>query len=278
MFGFVMANGKRLTKDQQKRYSAVYCGICRQLRLGYGQMSRLLLSYDMAFLALLLTSLYEPEEVSGKNACGLHPITKRPWVENPYITYAADMNVLLAYYHCKDDYEDEGSLLSKGAMGLLQNHVQALKVKYPKQARAVETRLQELSGLEKQKCENPDLPAGVFGALLGELFSPEEDLWKPYLQEVGTALGRFIYLADAVVDYPKDKKKGNYNPFWKMGIDARRAEEILILEMSRCTKAFEKLPLVQDKKILDNILYSGVWLQYGQKMGGRVSREETDGL
>ena len=30
--------------------------------------------------------------------------------------------------------------------------------------------------------------------------------------------------------------------------------------MGRCTAAFEKLPLVQDKPLLDNILYSGVWI------------------
>ena len=33
-----------------------------------------------------------------------------------------------------------------------------------------------------------------------------------------------------------------------------------MLAMARCTEEFEKLPLVQDKALLDNILYSGVWL------------------
>jgi hypothetical protein len=64
MFGYVTANIKELTKQQQTRYNAVYCGICRQIREQSGQMSRLALSFDMAFLALLLMSLYEPEEVS----------------------------------------------------------------------------------------------------------------------------------------------------------------------------------------------------------------------
>ena len=35
--------------------------------------------------------------------------------------------------------------------------------------------------------------------------------------------------------------------------------------MGRCTDAFEKLPLVQDKPLLDNILYSGVWVNYRRK-------------
>ena len=268
MFGYVMANGKTLSKEEKKRYGSVYCGICRQLRIGYGQLCRFVLSYDMAFLAMLLSSLYEPEERSGKNACCLHPVTKRPWVENKYITYAADMNLLLAYYRCRDDFLDEGKKTSKLAMDQLQKHIEALETRYPRQAKAVEEGLQELTRLEKENCQDPDRVAGIFGKLLGELFYVEEDLWKPYLQNLGCALGRFIYLADALVDQPKDLKKNNYNPFGQETLPAAKAEEILILEMSRCAEHFEKLPLVQDKKILDNILYSGVWLQYGQKRGG----------
>ena len=107
MFGFVTANLKELDKQQEKRYSAVYCGICRQIRAGAGQVARLSLSYDMTFLALLLMSLYEPQESGGDNACILHPCRKRGWADNEFIRYAADMNVALAYYNCLDDWNDD---------------------------------------------------------------------------------------------------------------------------------------------------------------------------
>ena len=42
--------------------------------------------------------------------------------------------------------------------------------------------------------------------------------------------------------------------------DWKRWEDYLVLTMARCTESYEKLPLVQDKDILDNILYSGIWL------------------
>ena len=32
--------------------------------------------------------------------------------------------------------------------------------------------------------------------------------------------------------------------------------------MGRCAQYFEILPLVQDKQLLNNILYSGVWTQF----------------
>ena len=110
MFGFVTANLKELSRAQRDRYGAVYCGICRQIRQRSSQLSRLGLSYDMTFLALLLMSLYEPEEQRGDRACILHPCRKRGWTDNEYVRYAADMNVALAYYNALDDWEDEKSL------------------------------------------------------------------------------------------------------------------------------------------------------------------------
>ena len=95
MFGYVTASWKELTAEEQKRYGAVYCGICREIRQRSTGIGRICLSYDMAFLALLLMSLYEPEEESGKKACRLHSVKPRPWVDNEYIRYAADMNVAL---------------------------------------------------------------------------------------------------------------------------------------------------------------------------------------
>ena len=35
--------------------------------------------------------------------------------------------------------------------------------------------------------------------------------------------------------------------------------------MGRATAYYEKLPLVQDKGLLDQILYSGVWVRYREK-------------
>ena len=41
MFGFVMANGTELSKDEKKRYGAVYCGICRNIRESASNTARL---------------------------------------------------------------------------------------------------------------------------------------------------------------------------------------------------------------------------------------------
>ena len=268
MFGYVMAAKDELTKEEQRRYSSVYCGICRQIRQRSSGAARLGLQFDMAFLALLLMSLYEPEETAGKRACGFHPIKPRPWVDNEYIQYAADMNVALAHFKAMDDYRDEKRLGAKMLAGIFGKTYPEIAERYPRQCGAIAACISRLSELERENCGNPDQLAGCFGELMAELFVYQEDMWSPTLRQMGMALGRFIYLADGATDYERDKKKHSYNPFLAMGAEADpgRWEQYLVLEMGCCTEHFERLPLVQDKKILDNILYSGVWIQYRRRI------------
>ena len=267
MFGYVTANLKELTKEQRERYGAVYCGICHRIRTQSSQMARLGLSYDMAFLALLLMSLYELEETREDKGCILHPIRSKHWVDNPYIRYAADLNVALAYYNADDDWKDDGKPVAKVLSGIFGKNCPAIQERYPRQCEAIEVCIRQLHRLEKENCPNPDEPANCFGRLMGELFVWEEDLWAPTLRQLGMALGRFIYLADAAMDYRRDRRKKKYNPFLAMetGEDWPRWEAYLVLALGRCTDAFERLPLVQDKALLDNILYSGVWGSFGRK-------------
>ena len=274
MFGYVTASRKELTKEQQLRYNAVYCGICHQIRQRANQLSRLGLSYDMAFLALLLMSLYEPEETTGDRACVLHPIRSKNWVDNTYIAYAADMNVALAYYKAMDDWNDDGKVSAKWMAGVFGKNLAAIESRYPRQCAAIADCIRQLRILEQENCPNPDELANCFGVLMGELLTYQEDLWAPTLRKMGMALGRFIYLGDAARDFRRDQKKQKFNPYIAMGSEENwpRWEQYLVLAMARCTKEFEKLPLVQDKAILDNILYSGVWVHFRRK------KEQEDGV
>lgn len=267
MFGYVTANLKELSKEQRQRYGAAYCGICRSIRDQSGHLARLGLSYDMAFLALLLMSLYEPEETSGKNACFAHPLSRREWVDNPCVRYAADMNVALAYYNLLDDWQDDGKYTAKMLADVYEKQLPAIEQRWPRQCQAIRSCIETLNTLEAENCPNPDEPAGCFGQLMAELLTWKEDLWADDLRQTGFFLGRFIYLLDGALDYEKDRKKGKYNPFLSMETptDWGKWEEYLVLTMARCTESFERLPLVQDKALLDNILYSGVWAKRKRK-------------
>ena len=278
MFGLVTASLEELSEEQKNRYQAVYCGICRAIEGQDGQLCRLGLSYDMAFLALLLTSLYEPDEQIGQSRCIAHPARKSPWADNDYIRYAARMNVALACYKARDDWQDDrkgSALLLSKIFGRKESEITA---RYPRQCEAISRCITELSRLEASGCRNPDEPAGCFGNLMAELLVVREDRWAEDLRQMGFYLGRFLYLADAAIDYRQDVKKGKYNPFAAMGCgeDFEKWEQYLVLAMAGCTDAYERLPLVEDKGILDNILYSGVWRSY-RRMQRESGKENQDG-
>jgi len=58
----------------------------------------------------------------------------------------------------------------------------------------------------------------------------------------------------------KDEKNKSYNPFNNLDIENKQAyiKDLLILNLSFLSEEIEKLPLVQDKAIIDNIVYSGI--------------------
>ena len=279
MFGLVTASLSELSEAEKDRYQAVYCGICRRIRDQDGQLCRLGLSFDMVFLAVLLMSLYEPEDRQGTDPCVAHPVRKRSWVDNEYVAYAARMNVALACYKARDDWQDEKKTSARLLAGIFGRHEPEILREYPRQCKAITACIERLSALEQAGCANPDEPANCFGELMGEILVYREDLWAPYLRRMGVCLGRFIYLADAAIDYRQDRAKHKYNPFLAMGSDEDydRWEEYLVLAMAGCSDAYERLPLVQDKGLLDNILYSGVWLNYRKQQRENGKENPNDG-
>ncbi|MBR3928565.1 MAG: hypothetical protein IKJ65_06120 [Clostridia bacterium] len=268
-----------LSDKEIARFKEVYCGVCRALRLGEGHLCHLALSYDFAFLGLLLNALYEPEETRDEKRCAPHPKKKQPYAISKYVEYAADMNVLLYYFSALDGWMDDKNYLKLAFSHALKKRALSVKVKYPRQANAIETELRKLSEIEKARLNDLDAAASCFGRLLSEVFVPEEDVWSRYLGEMGFSLGRFIYFIDAWDDAEKDEKAGSYNPL--LAIKAsddyeETVKRILTLEIAQCAMAFEKLPIVTDANILRNILYSGVWTKYYKSKEEQSKGKEKD--
>ena len=78
MFGYVTVRKEDLKIKDYEKYHAYYCGVCQDLKEAYGMKGQATLTYDMTFLAILLTGLYEDKTVregaslrcaSGQKAC-----------------------------------------------------------------------------------------------------------------------------------------------------------------------------------------------------------------
>lgn len=275
MFGYLIAADKVLQEEELARYKAVYCGLCRSLKRCFGQTARLTLNYDMTFLVLLLSSLYEPEEEAGEDSCVRHPFSAHDYVLSELSDYAAHMNVAMAYLKCLDDWKDDKSLVAWSEAKTLRPGYDAVKERYPRQCTAIEQALSELSQLEDEGREDPDAAAACFGRMMREIFVYREDRWAEPLRHMADALGRFLYLLDAAMDLDEDVGRGRYNPFRGLYGDEeneQRFRDILRMQLGECVYWFDRLPLVQDAGLMKNILCVGLWSAFNQK----YKREEPE--
>ena len=266
MFGFVRPYMADLTDEEKKRYRAVYCGLCRTLNEQYGLAGRMGLNYDMTFLTLLLSSLYEPEEETEEKYCVPHPIRKHLEISTPYTGYAAAMTVALSYYKALDDWEDEKKTSGKVYAGMLKKHYQAVREQWPRPCREIEECIDAIHRIEASETAQPEQAAEYTGRMLGGIFAVKEDFFQAQMGWLGHALGKFIYMMDAAVDYDRDRKKGCYNALIPLGLPPEDARDLLRQPLGQAAEAFEGLPLMQDVNILRNILYSGVWQDYNLRM------------
>ena len=110
---------------------------------------------------------------------------------------------------------------------------------------------------------------------MSAIFLFKNDFWAPHLKELGFYLGKYIYLADAAIDYEDDIKSGSYNPLIGLSYSGEEMREMLTILLGNASEAFEYLPLVQDQHLLQNILYSGIWLKYNLAEKQQEERKTT---
>lgn len=267
MFGYVTVCEPELKVKDLKKYRAYYCGLCRTLKEDYGFMGQMTLTYDMTFAVILLSSLYETTTKNEEHRCKVHPAKRQHMLQNEITSYAAAMNVLLAYYHMEDDWQDDRKVSSLMTKSLIQGKAKKIIEKYPRQSEIIRKSLKELGECEHENSMDIDRAAGCFGRLMAELFVWKEDIWEKTLRKMGFYLGKFIYLMDAYEDLPEDRKKNRYNPLKEL---AKRPdyeaqmEQILRMMIAESTVRFEQLPCLVDVDILRNILYDGVWNHYNK--------------
>lgn len=279
MFGYIIVNKQEMKFKEFDLYQSYYCGFCQALKERYGKRGQLTLSYDMTFVILLLTSLYEPDTRQSACKCIAHPFEKHPTRSNEFTEYAADMNLLLSYYKCLDDWQDERKVNKKLMADSLRGRCRRIAQDYPHKAEVIKEMLHKIYECEERNATDIDEVAGYFGEIMGEIFVWREDEWASELRRMGFFLGKFIYLMDAYEDLEKDRKKENYNPFFKWAEEPDfedKAGTVLNMMMAECSKSFERLPIVDNTEILRNILYSGVWCRYEMVRGKRQKETEEN--
>lgn len=277
MFGYIVMNKPEIKFKDFDVYRSFYCGLCRELKEKYGIAGQISLSYDLTFVVLLLTALYEPKTRKGTTRCMIHPVHRQTVRKNEMTEYAADMNLILTYYKCMDDWKDERKLSRLIYARLLEGKNGRVREQYREKTEKILSLLDTLSALEKQGETDIDRMSGLFGKIMEEVFACKKDCWEASLRRMGFFLGKFIYLLDAYDDVEEDVKSKSYNPFaekFQMEGFEEETRRILMMMMAEACREFEKLPIIKYEDILRNILYSGVWCRF--ETVSKKRREERE--
>lgn len=283
MLGYVKIFKPELKVKEYEIYCGYYCGICKSIGKRYGQLPRMVLSYDAAFLAILLEGLSSSQDTPLREHCIAHPfIKKKTIIRNSAIDYAADVMLMLAWYKLQDDINDEGKFYAKGTMMAYRRMFKTLQRQYPELCTGIEYHLKELSELEKNKCANIDAAAEAFSKIMELIFAKGEEVVASLttttidsgstLGSIGYHMGKWIYLIDAIDDIEENLSTGAYNPlFYRFGFDNSRESTADFRErikddlnfnlyhyLAVISNHLEAIDIKKNKGIIENIIYFGL--------------------
>lgn len=213
MFGYIQPDTPYLFVKDDTLYKALYCGVCKAIGSSCSQLARMSLTYDIAFLSAVAHNVCNVDVTLKRERCIAHPIKSRPIAScDPLTEKLAAINVILSEYKVKDDVYDSGKGRFKGL--IIGGGYKKAKRKYPEIDKIVSDGYYSLFEKEKQGEKSVDMVCDPFAELLAKL---SDEVFGEYATEsthkLFYAIGKWIYLIDALDDFEKDVKKKNYNLF-----------------------------------------------------------------
>lgn len=276
MFGYIKPCKPQMRVCEYETYKAVYCGLCKQLGRKYGPFSRLTLSFDFTFLALLNLSLApEDKDQFSPGRCMLNPVKKIPCLKDcEPLKFSSGVAMMMFYYKALDNYNDGGfkeKTLSALCLPFARHAFHKAAEQYPRAAQIIYEAISKQSLIEQEQCDSVDRAceptALVLSGLCGLL--SEDTNQQRILERFGYFLGRYVYMADALDDLEEDVKRNSYNAFLlrehlssptpeQFAAIREQAKGSLFLTIGELIKTYELLELHTYQPILDNIIHLGL--------------------
>lgn len=286
MFGYIKPLAPELKVKEQEAYRAIYCGLCKQLGRVYGPMSRLTLSYDFAFLAMLAIGVRGEMVEFSQERCMVHPLKKRNICQDcDSLDLSAAMATILLYHKLEDNLADGKAgekALCMAALPFAKNAYDKAAEKLPQLAQLAREQMAEQAILEREHCPSVDRAseptAKILEALLGGL--SEDPGQQLVLRRIGYLLGRWVYLMDALDDLEEDIQNDNYNPFRYCDEGEENKEEqavaSLYLTIAEIIKAYDLLEVTYFDGLLSNVFRLGLKHSVDQLQQKKANGKETE--
>jgi len=267
MFGYVRVSKGELKIKEYDTYKAVYCSLCKGLGKNYGVLSRLTLSYDFTFLALVNMALKEECKGYKTGRCCVNPLKKCNFCnDTDFLKMPSATAMIMLYYKILDNIADEKGI-KKLPYILIKPIFKRANAKasrsYPEIEEIVKGYITAQTKLEKDGNRDLDTACHPTANALAKILSlcSDDEIQKRVLERIGYCVGKYIYLIDAFCDFEKDKKDGSYNvlSFIESGEERReRTENQIYFCINEAKKAFELLDVKRYKTIIGNIIYLGL--------------------
>lgn len=258
MFGYVKVDNDELRVKELRTYRRYYCGLCRQMA-NYSQISRLMLSYDMVFLVLLINAALPVETKPCKMKFFRHC---RKICGDVKLNYIAAVSILLQYYKLQNDYID-GEKIKRGLLLSIQKGFEAAKNDYPSVHNVLENNMSRLYVLEKERSIELFELEDTFASIFSEIFNcaPVKDELNEIKGKIAYHVGAWVYWFDMLCDEKKDAEDGAYNVILISDSPDSTRKEIVyrcFSHLEQAEKLLGALPYSQNASILENVITRGL--------------------
>lgn len=268
MFGYLKPDKPYLYLKDETLYNALYCGICKSIKKTSGNASRFALSYDVAFLSALTHNICGVDVDIKRKRCVAHPIKSRPIASVDEISKKlASLNIILARYKLRDDVLDE----HKGSfkIAFISTGYKRAKKLQPEMDKIVCDGYKNLLSLEQKGEKSVDIVSDSFATMMAKIsnvlfgeFSTE------YTYNLVYAIGKWVYLIDALDDYDKDIKNKSYNVFYNAYgqnsyaefIEKNSSEIAFIFNtvLAQISENYKQIPKKFNGDLVENVLFKGI--------------------
>jgi hypothetical protein len=250
-------------------YRAFYCGLCKSIGNTCGGRCRFALNYDLTFLSVFAHNVLDVDVKINKERCVIHWLKKRPVAKVDDLSKRIGcLNVILAHYKLGDDILDCGKGRIKQKF-FRKGYKKAVKLE-PVFDRIVRDNFKNLLDYEKKNGDSIDISSDSFGTLMKEIVA---ELFKDkFTFEIGELcynLGKWIYIIDALDDFDKDLKKGEYNVFVNAYESISSKKDLLLKKssdlqfifgtiMSDINRYSDQIQYKFNHDLIDNVLKKGI--------------------
>ena len=271
MFGYIKPDKENLYVKELNLYKAVYCGLCETIKKKISCILPMTLSYDFVFLTMTRASLVGETSIVKKGKCKYNPFkTVCYCIPEESALFAGRVALILTYLNILDDINDSDTAILKKLLYIPLSYYFKIKVKsliktcpeYNDISEITKNKLSAMSQLEKEKCSDIDRLCELFGDIMSNILSYNLDEDKLSIaKEIGSNIGKYIYLLDAIDDYERDKKKKTYNPLiekYLHQVDKNELDKTLSMYTQNAILAFNLMDSSDFSSIINNILTLGL--------------------